>query len=423
MARRSDRVVIAGNHTLRAARQLNWPSIAVVWTDDDEVTAKAYSLADNRTAELGGYDDDELLAMLAEVHDIDPELLAATGWTEADLAAMEASGIAPAEDEPADLDDIPELLGEPVTKRGDVWLLGRHRIMCGDCRDAVDVAELLAGATINVAVTSPPYAEQRAYDPASGFQPIPPDEYVDWFEAVAANVAEHLADDGSWFVNIKASVSSDGLDTLTYVFDLVLAHVRRWGWHWATEFCWERLGMPGHATQRFKNQFEPVYQFVRGHWKLDPWRVAQPSDAAIRNSGPGVGSTSWADPNSNFGTTQGDAGGAWFDGRVESGLALPGNRLPTFSGSHEALGHTAAFPVGLPAFFIKAYSDPDDVVFDPFMGSGSTLMAAVTNQRIGYGMELSPAYVDLICRRYQRHMGERAVLEATGVAHNFGEAV
>jgi DNA modification methylase len=90
------------------------------------------------------------------------------------------------------------------------------------------------------------------------------------------------------------------------------------------------------------------------------------------------------------------------------GLAYPGNRLPTFAGSHEATGHTAAFPVGLPGWFIRAYSDEGDNVFDPFCGSGSTLIAAEREHRIGYGVEISPGYCDVIVARWERLTGHTA---------------
>ena len=115
----------------------------------------------------------------------------------------------------------------------------------------------------------------------------------------------------------------------------------------------------------------------------------------------GRGDTGWAD-------RQGAPGGAFPD-YVPDGLAYPGNRLPTFAGTHEATGHTAAFPVGLPAWFIRAFSDAGDVIYDPFMGSGSTLLAADQNARIGYGIELSAAYCDVILDRWERHDGEPPV--------------
>jgi DNA modification methylase len=93
--------------------------------------------------------------------------------------------------EPADKaeEEIPEAPAAAVTRPGDVWLIGKHRLICGDCRDADAIRALLQNARANVVITSPPYASQRAYDPSSGFKPVPPGEYVAWFRDVAANIA------------------------------------------------------------------------------------------------------------------------------------------------------------------------------------------------------------------------------------------
>jgi DNA modification methylase len=397
---RRDGTVIAGNHQLQAAQRLGWSHIAVVWTDDDDLTAKAFALADNRTADLGAYDDADLRALIESVA-IDPELLAAASYSLDDLLVELEPKPAPSPEAP----DAPTS-APAKTVRGDVWLLGPHRIMCGDCREPTDVETLLSDATINLAFTSPPYAQQRDYDQSSGFKPIPPDEYVEWFMMVQANVATHLASDGSWFVNIKAA--ADGLDRSLYVMDLVTAHVREWGWHFADEFCWERVGIPGQPARRFKNQWEPVYQFSRSEWKFRPEQVRHWSDAAVNLTG--------SQPNAAARQgTMGAVDGANFG----EGLAYPGNRLPTFGGSHEATGHAAAFPVGLPEFFVKAYTDEGDAVYDPFMGSGSTLLAAHNQRRIGYGMEISPAYCDIICARWQKATGVKPIAESTGNEHDF----
>ena len=98
------------------------------------------------------------------------------------------------------------------------------------------------------------------------------------------------------------------------------------------------------------------------------------------------------------------------------GLAYPGNRLPTFSSTHDALGHMAAFPVGLPEFFCNAFTDPGDVVVDPFLGSGSTIMAAARSERIGMGLEISPAYCDVVVERWQNFTGGKAERVARAVA-------
>lgn len=326
----------------------------------------------------------------------------------------------------------------PRTAAGDVWLLGPHRLVCGDCRDPATVARALDGATINIGFTSPPYADRRPYDASSGFVPIRPDDYVQWFEPVAANVAAHLAVDGSWFVNIKAG--AEGLDTELYVFDLVIAHARRWGWHYATELCWERIGVPKIVTRRFKNQFEPIFHFARGDWKMRPDAVRHRSEGAIRPPHATAPSLLEGQGRPNFdifesrrssdrpkgrdtdwSKRQGHVGAIPADVDVLVGLAYPGNRLPNFGGSHTATGHAAAFPVGLPAFFALAYSDVGDVIFDPFVGSGSTLLAAHETDRRGIGVEISPAYCDITCLRFQQATG--ITPERDGIAVDFTAGV
>ena len=360
------------------------------WASSDDDHAAAALVALNNIGARGGWVPDKVSTLLDDLGDR-PDLLDLMAWDKDELSTL----LTPPKPQPATpAPPAPRLTppDTPLSQPGDLWEIGPHRLLVGDCRNPDDVARLLDDAKINVAFTSPPYAEQRDYDPASGFRPIPPDEYVAWFEPVAANVAAHLAADGSWFVNIKPA--AEKLDTHLYVFDLVLAHAREWGWHFATEFCWERKGMPGRFVRRFKNQFEPIYQFARGEWQFHADEVMVPSTGAI---GDGAHVDAAAE--------QGTPGHAWFTDRYVDGMAYPGNRLPTFDGSHDAVGHGAAFPVGLPAWFARAFSTMGDTLYDPFTGSGSTLLAAHDTGRIGYGIELSPAYVDVAVARIQRATG------------------
>lgn len=415
--------VLAGNHTLMAARQLGWQEIAATFVDVDDDTAARIVLVDNRSNDLAAYDDHALVELLQSLPDLD-----GTGF-DGDALDELLAGFALSADASTPSPDPLEPPDDPRTQPGDVYTLGNHRLMCGDSRDADHVARLLADTQINLAVTSPPYADRREYDQSSGFRPIPPAEYVEWFAPIAANVAKHLADDGSWFVNIKPGVTPDGLDTELYVLDLVIAHVREWGWHFATEFCWERNGVPKSVTRRFKNQFEPVYQFTRGDWKMRPDDVRHASANVPVPGGPGVGDTSWGGAQGGNGAMFGarkrrrgtsqaitDVQGQSHDAGeyIKAGLAYPGNRLPTFASTHEATGHTAAYPVGLPEFFIRAYTDHGDAVYDPFMGSGSTMLAAENTDRIAFGMEISPAYCDVIVDRWERHTGQTAKVEHAG---------
>ena len=127
---------------------------------------------------------------------------------------------------------------------------------------------------------SPPYAEQRKEQ----YGGVPTAEYVAWWEAVQANVKANLAQDGSFFVNIKPHCE-DG-ERVLYVFDLVLAMRRRWGWRFVDELCWLRSGVPGEWANRFKNGFEPLYQFcVDGSMKFRAKNVTHESDHARRGRG------------------------------------------------------------------------------------------------------------------------------------------
>lgn len=387
------------------------------WRSKNAKDAEAALVGDNQLTIAGGWDMEELAASLKA---LGPRGLAGTGFTLKDLAGP-AAAVDPKDDHVAQLPDAPA-----VAKAGDVWTIGPHRLMVGDCRNPEHVAHLLDGATVNLAVTSPPYADRRKYDGETEFRPIPPGKYVAWFEPVAAIVADHLATDGSWVVNIRASAAD--LDRELYVMDLVLEHVRSWGWHLADEFCWERVGVPKRPVMRLKNMWEPVFHFARGRWKWNPDNVSHPTDDAIIPVGPGGGDTNWSKVHgqgrssvfgesrrarSRGGNTRGshenvgkNQGTNWAPGELMGeGEAYPGNRLPNFNRSHAAVGHPAAFPWELPGFFTRLLTDEGDHVYDPFVGSGSTILAAHETNRIGFGMELSAGYADQALARLHRDTG------------------
>ena len=289
---------------------------------------------------------------------------------------------------------------------------------------------------INVAITSPPYASQRTYDEESGFKPIPPDAFVEWFDAVQKQVAEHLATDGSWFVNIKEHCE-DGQRVL-YVKDLTLAHVRQWGWRFIDEYIWTHGGTPKVPRQRFKNGWEPIFQFTRDSHKFKPEAVMHetaepgPSDARVRFPLEAARHGGEYHPSMRSGQIQGEKTRTTtsIDGRrspplaksqgtknqvgqytASDFLAYPSNHL-SLGKNREALGHAAAYPVALPEFFIRACSDEGDAIYDPFMGSGTTIIAAERLGRKCYGMEISPGYCDIIIQRWEDHTGKTAVLIA-----------
>ncbi len=416
--------IVAGHGRLLAAKKLGLAEVPVIVLDHlSETQRRALLIADNKLTELGGWDDDVLRAELAELNgaDFDLETL---GFSDDELRVLLAEvGEEPAA-EPQE-EDVPEAPAEPVTRAGDLWVIGKHRLICGDCRDQAVVARLFEGLKANVVITSPPYATQREYDPASGFQPIRPDDYCTWYRAVAANIAAVLAPDGSYFLNIKEH-ADDGERSL-YVKDLVIAHRREWGWRFVDEFCWRKTdnGVPGGWGNRFKNAWEPVFHFcLQPEIKFRPKDVGHVSedcfdyspDNPTSRSGSGLLGTGPRGASASLPPQGSEAWGHMrrklVDGRHE-GIARPSNVIETRSECGQG-SHSAPFPRPLVEFFLKAFSDAGDVVYDPFLGSGTTLAAAHVLERAGYGCEISPAYCDVILRRIEFLMLEKPVLMATG---------
>lgn len=435
-----DGVVRAGNGTLEAATALGWDDVWAIESDLEGVDLTAYSIADNRTGELAEWDREALAKVMAAMPD---DLTQAAGFTDKECEVLAHVLELMSKEEESNQDEQEEV-PEPETDEtkviataGDVWILGDHRVMCGDARNKDHVDALLGEKNIAVAVTSPPYASQRKYDETTEFKPIPADEYVVWFNEVQLNVHAHLAHDGSWFVNIKEHCE-DGQRVL-YVKDLTLAHVRKWGWRFVDEYAWTHGGTPRGVVRRFKNGWEPIFHFTRGEHKFRPeqvrhlsgnvpeWTGGSPSDdfrqgtgESMVSKGEGVGGMQGrgdalatrgariSKVNQHNASVQGEVGALPPGYTVEEGLAFPSNCL-SLGKNREALGHAAAFPVKLPAFFIKAYSDKGDLIYDPFLGSGSTLIAAQNEERVCYGMEISPAYCDVIVKRWENLTGETAV--------------
>jgi len=418
--------VIAGHGRLLAARKLGLAQVPVIVLDHlDENQRRAYLLADNRLSELAGWDSELLAGELKDLADAGFDAtLAGFDSKEIDdfLASIEKT--VTAADEP--IDAIPAAPIEAVTKPGDLWLIGPHRLICGDCRDRAVVDRLFEGRKANVVVTSPPYATQRQYDPSSGFEPVPPEKYTAWFRDVAAVIESVLAGNGSYFLNIKAH-AEDGERSL-YVMDLVLAHKRQWGWRFVDEFCWRKTddGVPGGWNNRFKNAFEPIYHFSRerkikfrprevGHWSDDcfdysPENPKSTSGSGLLGTGPRGAAADQGKNHASWQTTRRNAND--LEGR-HGGLARPSNVIEAKTESSQG-SHSAPFPRAIPEFFIKAFSDPGDVVFDPFTGSGTTLVAAGLLDRAGYGVEMSPAYCDVILRRLQEALKIQPVHASTG---------
>ena len=402
--------IIAGHGRLLAARKLGLAEVPVVVLDHlSETQRRAYIIADNKLAMNAGWDE-KLLA--AELRDLESDGvdLALVGFSDDELEDL-LVGDDPQSSPDVEEEAVPEEPATPVTRPGDLWTIGPHRLICGNCRDLPTVQKLLEGERAAVCITSPPYATQREYDSTSGFTPIPPDEYVAWYRDVAANVAAVLAEDGSYLLNIKEH-AEDGERSL-YVKDLVLAHKRQWAWRFVDEFCWRKTdnGVPGGWNNRFKNAWEPVFHFARQQQiKFRPKRVGHESDDCFDYSPNNPKSTSGSGllGTGARGTAAGKKGAADADGRF-AGVARPSNVIEVKSESSQGT-HSAPFPRALVEFFLLAFSDEGDVAYDPFMGSGTTMAAAALLGRVACGCELSAGYCDVILRRIWNLTGETPLL-------------
>ncbi len=374
VARRSDRQVVAGNHTLQAARKLGWDEIAVVWVDDDEVTAKAFALADNRTAELGDYDDQLLGDLLKAVGDVDPALLADAGWA-GDAVAELLERLEPEQVPIADTDpdDIPES-APAKTVPGDVWLLGPHRVACGDSTVPTDFDKLMAGELADMVWTDPPYGVSYT----------------------AKNKMLNAIDGGK---RKETGIEADELDADALALFLrnsltpTLANSRPGASWW--------VAAPGMA--------QPLTAFATVLCELGVWRHT----------------LVWVKDGFVLGRSD-------YHGRHEQllyGWAPGAPHTPPPNRSQDSVWevprprkndlHPTMKPVELIERAIENHTKKGDIVLDPFGGSGSTLIACHQANRVARLIELDPKYVDIICRRFQEHTGIKPIAEATGREHDF----
>jgi len=364
VARRSDSVVIAGNHTLQAAQALGWSEIAVVWVDDDDTTSKAFALADNRTAELGDYDDAALAELIGQVGSVDPDLLIASGWNAQAVQELIAR-IEPIKEliNPELTDLTPPKI--PKSTFGDVWLLGKHRVLCGDATIRKSFEVLMAGKRATMIFTDPPWNVAIGLDSNPRHRQreglkndnLTSEQFGSFLKSFATHAIDFL--DGDIYCVLGASEWPNLDDALRSV-----------GFHWSATVIWVKdLFVLGRS--KFHRRYEPIWygwaknkkSSFQGARNLDDvWEIARPR-------------------------------------RSEE--------------------HPTMKPIDLMKYAIEASSAPNQIVLEPFGGSGSTLLAAEATGRICYSIELEPIFVDVICRRFQQMTGIKPVNELTGREHDF----
>ena len=262
------------------------------------------------------------------------------------------------------------------------------RIIHGDCLDVLS-SRRIKPESVHLIVTSPPYADQRR----KNYGGIHPDSYVEWFMARAEVMRRCLHPQGSFILNIKEKVVRG--QRHSYVLELILA-MKAQGWLWVDEYCWHKKNCyPGKWSNRFRDSWERLLHFTKApDFKMRQEAVMVPmgdwKEARLRN----VSLTDQTRAESKHQNGFAKKVTNWV-GRTH---AYPSNvlYLPTECNFR---GHPAAFPPALPNWFIRLFTDPGDVVLDPFAGSGSTLVAALELGRVGIGVEISEHYCHLMQER------------------------
>jgi DNA modification methylase len=404
-----DNGIIAGHGRLAAARKLGLDQVPVIELAHLTPTQKrALVIADNRLALDAGWDEELLALEIAELSESGYEL-ALTGFDSSELerllsTALEdaATEVADDPDETADdaADDVPQAPTVPVTRPGDVWAIGSHRLICGDATDPAVVATLMQGDTAQLCFTSPPYGNQRDYT-TGGIK--------DW-DGLMRGVFAHLpmAGDGQVLVNLGL-IHRDN-EVIPY-WDAWLSWMRTQGWRRFAWYVWDQgPGMPGDWAGRFAPSFEFVFHFNRESRKpnkIVPCKHAG-QESHLRADGSSTAMRS----------KDGEVGGWTHKGQPTQDTRIPDSviRVMRHKGKiGQGIDHPAVFPVALPQFVIEAYTDPGDLVFEPFGGSGTTMLAAQRTGRICRSIEIAPEYVDVAVRRFQQnHPGVPITLITTG---------
>jgi DNA modification methylase len=283
------------------------------------------------------------------------------------------------------------------------------RIFEGDC---LEVLKTFPNGSVDLIVTSPPYA----YNRKATYGGIPVNRYVEWFLPISEQLRRVLKPDGSFILNVKERVVNG--ERGTYIYELVLA-MRKQGWLWTEEYMWHKKNTyPGKWPNRFRDLWEHCYQFTKskkfrmfqnsvripmGKWAVK--RLAKLSetdktrDESRTLSGFGKNVSKW----------------------VGKELVYPGNVLHLATESSN-VGHSAAFPVTLPAWFIRLFTKEGDLVLDPFVGSGTTAVAAHQLNRHYVGIEIDHKYYELALQRMARQAKGREYYDLGEIETNGSSA-
>jgi DNA modification methylase len=252
-------------------------------------------------------------------------------------------------------------------------------IICSDC---LQVLKTIPDATIDFIFTSPPYADNRK----GTYKGIPTNRYVEWFLPISKELKRVLKSDGSFILNIKER--SENGERQTYVLELIL-EMRKQGWLWTEEYIWHKKNCyPGKWPNRFRDAWERCLHFTKQKkFKMYQDSVMVPMGDWTRKRLSKLSQTDMIRDVSKVGSGFGKNISHWLDRQY----AYPTNVLHLATECSNR-GHSASFPLSLPTWFIKLFTKEEDVVLDPFIGSGTTAIACLDLNRHYIGIETMNGY-------------------------------
>jgi DNA modification methylase len=380
--RTGELIILAGNQRYAAAKEIGIKNVPTVlmpaMTEEKE---KEIMIRDNIS---NGDWDYDMLSADWDSSDLQDWGLDVPDWGE------ETEGL-------TDPDDTPEVEEEAITQLGDIWILGDHRVMCGDSTDLPTVEKLMDGQKADMVFTSPPYTDQREYNIGS----------FNWnatMFGVNDSIMNTLNIDAHVLVNLGCSYKNGSVDFYwqDWLNDFKEKKTDLYGM-----YIWDKgFAMCGEYHGRLALSHEYVFHFKIGNPDINKWiEKKNISDSPSRTFRNKDGSTKKATSPEKFKNT----------------LKIPDSviRIQKETDSKsESAKHPARFPVELPEFVIKTWTHENHILFEPFLGSGSTLIACEKTNRKCFGMELSEQYCDVIVKRWQEYTGNEATLEATGETFN-----
>jgi len=380
-------VILAGNGTHAAAKSLGWKDIAVVKSTLKDFQAMAYALADNQTSKLADFDAEILNAQieLIAANDLDIDF-SDFGFELPDLDGGESSeGL-------TDDDAVPEVDDNSYgVKHGDTWLLGEHRLMCGDSTSEADVDKLMNGEKAVFCFTSPPYSDQRDY---KGDLELDPKHLAKFLKAPCDLFAVNLG------------MKRKDHEIVSYWDDYINA-AKEYGHKFLSWNVWDKdlAGSISNQSAMFSIIHEWIFVFGK-HKKLNKiYKNDTEANEKRRRYDPiNVKGKSQRLVRQKDGTTKFSNRGDLFDHKQQGTVSVV---TPVMARN---INHPAMFPTELPEIYLLSCSNENDIVYEPFCGSGSTLIACEKTNRKCYGMEIDEHYCSVILKRFEDFAGKKPTL-------------